>query len=177
MSKIRFEIIGSVVLLVSILTTGLPAQSTSAKDEFANQLRSTSPEIEEESIAEILEIRERLGGGTGLELSDLFAEESKTVNQTMKLDRSFQFNQPVKSEALFRQAVQACEKAQTAPTQLVSFAKASSLRKIARKMDEVAADLEDIELFEDADFIRKRAQNLREKLRMAVIPGIGKYQR
>ena len=144
MFKIRSSCLVAVTLCNFFLSGCLFAQSEQSNDEFSDLLRSKTKELSTQEINEIISIRERLGGGTGLELDRLFVEQvqknapkedgkTKVATQPSPVLRE---PEPTQSRVLF-----------TKPTarKSVDVANLSNYRKIARKMEELAADLEDLE--------------------------------
>ncbi|MEM9410101.1 MAG: hypothetical protein AAGA30_03240 [Planctomycetota bacterium] len=144
-------------------------------ESFAKVLESTSSELSPEVIDEIVQIRKRLGGGTGLELDQIFKNLEPL---TSPIPNDLLANHDVKAENWFLESLQACESLSVATTHRTSSSSPPKpVLKIARKMDEIAADLEDLEFYRDADSIRQQAQQLRLNLRVSKNPSYHSDQR
>ena len=153
------------------LSPSLFAQSEQSHDEFSDLLRAESETLTDPQIQEILEIRKRLGGGTGLELGNLLAPPKSNKDQAndkqapavQQLPRVVPFLPKTNDVPPFPAGDYI---AAVRPVLSLPVNDVAGYRKIARKMDELAADLEDLNLFEDADLLRVRANRLRLKVRL-----------
>lgn len=157
---------------VLCLSNGLWAQTKQSNDEFSNLLQSKSRELSAQEVNEILAIRKRLGGGTGLELDALFLDQNQDLspNESSLPPRTTLNLSPLKPVANSVPQPASLAKPQNRPLepQTIVPSNMSNYRKIARKMEELAADLEDLNLFEDADILRERANRLRNIVRTAM---------
>ena len=142
------------ILFAVIGPVDMFAQETKSNDDFAKILKSENKDISEETVAEILAIRKRLGSGLGLEVADSFKlPETKSLSTLVESDSP--------SGKIFLNAMKSWKAKSTQPAGVF----VGKLRMVARKMDQLAADLEDLDLFEDADQIRNQAAKIRLRAR------------
>ena len=156
----------------------LYAQNSSGQDLFEAMLRKKSSEkLTPEEIQDIMQIRSRLGGGTGLELDEVFTKYStqrqeEPARYFQKLDDANRHTPVVAAEKLFWQMLDSFQTSQTSQADQ-SAAQTRSLRSIARRLEEIAADLEEWEMFDNADQLRLQAakvrQQSREQIRQATL--------
>ena len=173
-----------------------PENGTVVPNSFADILKNEASSLSDSSINEILEIRKRLGGGTGIGISDLFKPTSirKTRKKsTLKANVSsiLDDKKPVPSlavsdsERIFFEMLQSSppvhvgrtdpgyhrnNRTQSAPEDQVLGesevkSQGKTARDAARRIEQLAADLEDSELFAGADRLRQVAADLRQQVR------------
>ncbi len=174
-------------LIGSLLADSLLAQQTGDQDAFKSILKSAADGLADESIDEILEIRKQLGGGTGLETHELFDFSSTGCQGSERLpccpsalastlpDCPDCESAATYSERLFFSMLQPdparCRNEGGLPATDNAMEKdghVRQIRDIARRLEQLAADLEDLDLFTDADSLRSRAARLRFTARAAV---------
>ena len=160
--------IGQLFLATIACPVVLFAQSDKSNDVFADLLRSEFGGISEQEISEIIDIRNRLGGGTAIELNWPTRSEKPGKAAPFELP-IFNADTPehlvvdTESERIFLKMLDQCSTGLKKPGSIV----ANDYRKIARKLDELASDLEDLELYVTADEIRSQASKLRNQARTA----------
>ena len=116
------------------------------------------PKISPAMMDEINAIRAQLGGGIGEQLKGMFDDDQELNLEFQKqLKRQGQVKLP--PSATYRQ-VATEPKSQAPPVPRVS-----RLRSVARLLDQAAADLEELEMYQDADRIREQAQQYRQMAR------------
>lgn len=161
---------------VGMDANGQQDTTASKNDAFANVLKKEVRGLSQTSIDEIIEIRKRLGGGTGLGDSDLVGlgnnswtsdlfTDSKSILDHHKPAPRFAKTQ---SEKLFFEMLQNIEDLdvkQTVTKSARTKDRIADIRATARRIDELAADLEELELFGDADELRALATDIRAKAR------------
>ncbi len=132
----------------------------------------------DQAVDQINAIRRQMGGGVAAQLEGLFENSDRGRQQLQhEFDRHLN-NLMGASTAPPVPAVQSHLPSGSARSVCVT------LRQAARKLDSVAADLEDIELYAESDQIRGNARNLRLRARMmapsrtanAVLPGGSTWQ-
>ncbi len=119
-----------------------------AKDTFAEILKTEAEGMSADGINEILQIRKQLGGGTGLELETILG----CSNNLIRFDPATRDGEPV-------------HRPNAASDSSLPATAVSRIRRVARQLDEMAADLEDVELYEHADDLRVKADSLRRQAR------------
>jgi len=179
-------------------------------DSFSNVLKNEANGLSQESIDEIIEIRKRLGGGTGLEGFEFEFEFANPLPENSLERLPGGFGLPEASdlpggsgnclgmqESSFEPARSPFERFSpdmprpggvaggtalagtvsvgTIPTVGIAVSKSDGekgsrervvrIRDAARRFDELAADLEDLELFADADALRALASTIRRRVR------------
>lgn len=135
------------------------AQDQGSNDAFAEILRSTNQQVSEETIAEIVKIRNRIGSRLDLDMENTLWNLDDHHSNVQLSDL---VNSESRSEKIFAGMVEC--------TESVAVSLVSDLRQITRKMDDIAADLEELQLYEDADVIRHRASIIRNNARNAQTP-------
>ena len=168
-----------------------------AGDTFAEMLKTEATDLPPASVQEILEIRQRLGGGTGLGasglgISKLFdqvpvakvpisaakhssilddnpAENDSRTASAIDTLLSFECPSPdlasCKSERMFFEMLAENTQKDATNRDQEAVQPVAALRNVVRRMDSLAADLEEMELYSDADSIRNRASKLRAQAR------------
>ena len=152
----------------------LAAQNDGNESLFETVLRQeSSQKLSNEELREIVNVRKRLGGGTGLELDEVlfknpFTSQANPEKYFKEIDESESFEPVEFAEKLFWQMLDSSKTQKTQPTFAASAdskqdakpANIDGLRSIARRLEEIAADMENHELFDDADELRSRAANI-----------------
>ena len=168
-----------VVLAVSWVLAGaiVDGQQTASSDDdaFAKALKQEAAGISQTSIDEIIEIRKRLGGGIGLGGSNpLFdSAQNQKVKRPAQTKSSLDHQIPnpddacTDSERLFFELLGKGNPIHVGRQLIESDEndRAANLRSTARRVDQLAADLEELELFADADELRSFATKMRKKAR------------
>lgn len=171
----------STLVLVGLVAASFSiAQDTDKKiNPFEDMLRQSSEEISDEDVREIISIRQRMGGGTKLDLGSFFTKESTASKPEgeellgkLKNKEDYSIAGSNLAEQIFMRHVPPASSGigigigsgvlisddSAKPNALV-------LRNIAKRMEMLAADMEDLEIFEDADFLRSRANKIRLRAR------------
>lgn len=169
----------STLIFVSLSVVSLAiAQEPETKiNPFADMLRQTSKKISDDEIREIMAIRERMGGGTKLDLDGYVAEQpawpglgvSEMLDDSKSENSTNPFANPSPAARMFMQHIESAAPISNPFESTVSSSNAKSnvskMRDIAKRMELLAADIEELELFEDADLLRNRANKIRMQAR------------
>jgi len=173
----------STLMFIGLAATSMTiAQDAEVKtNPFVDMLRQTSGAISDDEIREIMAIRERLGGGTKLDLKNFFSDEpaekpasrrfgvSELLDGFKTADYTSPISKPSKAARMFLRHIDAADSKPGVVAAVKSIATGNSnvskMRDIARRMEVLAADIEDMELFEDADLLRSRANRIRLRVR------------
>lgn len=181
-NRIIFSWVGLIVLSTFAWSQCPPAagqqDAPAGQNTFAQVLKNEVRGLSQTSIDEIVEIRKRLGGGTGLELTEqVDLTDPHWQNQIHKATKSsldHQHPSPdsarTASERLF--FVMLCQadpvhvgRTITRENGQHNSVRLADIRETARRADQLAADLEELELFVDADALRTLASQIRRKAR------------
>lgn len=133
-------------------------ESKTAGDAEADQDSAQSKEV----VDQINSIRRQMGGGVASQLEGLF-DDSEDGRQQLEREFKRRLNDLVATP-------RPAPAVQPAPLDGAMDRVGASLRTAARQLDSVAADLEDVGLYTEADMIRTNAANLRSRAR-SVAPG------
>lgn len=156
--------------------------SETRDDTFTAILNSGNYGLSQESIEEIVQIRQRLGGGTRLEVGQPFksieACPKPVPTELVQFESALACELPdpasssTESERLFFDMIHSiAEPAISFPADQLAYDDSENipaLRSVARRIDELAADLEEINQFEHADSLRLRATKLRHQARVSI---------
>ena len=158
--------------------------SPTEDDTFTAILKSETYGLSAESVDEIIQIRKRLGGGTRLEFDQPFTSRQasrKSAPTTVSQFDSVIVSEPLdpatsatESERLFFEMINRTSEPKTHCLNCLAAQVANAdgedipeLRSVARRIDELAAELEEINQFEHADNLRLRAASLRQQARIS----------
>ena len=173
----RTQVCFFVLIITLTCSTVLIAQNPTGNDLFESMLKQeSSQKLSSEEINEIVAIRNRLGGGTGLELSAVleeppFPEEENPELYFAQNDDSQPLVPIVAAEKLFWQMLDAYQPRPPKPQANSTVSRNSEiepLRVIARRLEELAADMEELNLFEGADGLRNQAARVRQQSRQQI---------
>lgn len=164
----------STLMFIAVVMVSVSNAQDSGKksNPFEDMLRTTSTKISEDDVREIMAIRQRMGGGTKLDLDDFFTKtpgfaetdgsNSTLLNEHTSENSSIAINSATPAATMFMRHLRGSAP-QTSLKEDVSH-----LRSIAKRMEILAADMEELDFFEDADLLRSRANKIRMKARDSV---------
>ncbi len=158
--------------------------SPTGDDTFTAMLKSEIYGLSAESIEEIVQIRQQLGGGTRLEFDQPLMrmpacpEPAPTTISQFASVLGCELPDPessaTESERLFFEMINAASKPTMNCLNCLAAEVAdgdgkdiTALRSVARRIDELAAELEEIHQFDHADNLRLRATSLRQQARIS----------
>lgn len=176
------------LILCCITAVDTVAQERNESDEsFAEVLKSEASGLSDASINEILEIRRRLGGGTGLGLPredsgvvgsgvvglarNVEIESQSGSELTSKTESILDHKKPdpshaiTLSEKLFFEMINGSKPLHVGRELINKGDRISSIRETARLADQLAADLEDLSMYRKADSLRILASQIRKTAR------------
>ena len=159
---------------------------------FKSMLKEESLKtLSSNEIDEIMNIRQRLGGGTGLELNNILLSDTdkptKPIEQSvpavqavyvmpnvsaeqifLKMASTFGLQGPAEKEpnnsSLDTKPITGSKSADSG----ASSAALKSMQNLARRIEELAADVEQMNLFQEADGLRNQASQIRLKTRRLI---------
>lgn len=169
------------------------ADAQQAEESFAEVLKSEAVDLSDTSINEILEIRRRLGGGTGLgsDSKQSAAEDSKVAPApsavetesdskpanrqlgalSLRTESILDHKKPdpndaiTPSERMFFEMLEETKPLHVGREFVKTGDRSSNIRDTARLADQLAADLEDLEMYSKADSLRNLASQIRRTAR------------
>ncbi len=160
-----------VVLTIAWFCSDLSAQQQQSNELFAEILKSENQDISEEAVDEILAIRKRIGG-IGLPSQEFSAKASQPGSAPIADQKPAQLQADTNSgrnpkwkDLQFKADSKAVSPLKSGTKKI----RIRQLRAVARKMDTLAADLEDLDLFQDADTLRARAASIRGEARRSAM--------
>lgn len=119
------------------------------------------PQLDAAQLEDIKNIRARLGGGVAEQFQGLTDDADpmgeRLFDSELRRVAGLPANEPETSTTTSRLA--------SSPSSMLGAPEIATLRSAARHLDSAAADLEDINLYGQADMIRKQAAELRKRAR------------
>jgi TolA-binding protein len=153
----------------------IPAASdqTAQQPEPALPAPSSSAQVPDEVLDQINALREKMGGGVAEQLQGLFPDQQQG-RESLQQDFNRRF-QRLQSEEQAAPGQVVAPSLDTQNSQQEGFPPTQrvALRLAARRLDVVAADLEDLDLYRQADQIRAHANRLRISARGPLLSSPG----